>query len=196
MHFFLLMAEINEILHFWFTDPDGTVGKNRKVWFSKDPEFDAAVRDRFLAAYHQAAAGELDSWQQTASGCLALILLLDQFPRNMFRGQPASFATDEKALAVAHGAIAQGFDRTLPLIQRWFVYLPFMHSEDLDIQRQSVELFRQFAEDPETQSSYPYAIKHLEVIQRFGRFPHRNVILGRENTPQETEFLKQPGSSC
>ncbi len=189
------MAQIDEIIRFWFTEPDGTTGKNRKVWFTKDPEFDAIVRDRFLVAYQAAATGALDPWQESATGCLALILLLDQFPRNIFRGQPESFATDAKALAVAQGAIFQGFDQALPLIQRWFVYMPFMHSEDLAIQRQSVELFRQFTEDPETQSSYPYAIKHLEVIERFGRFPHRNAILGRENTPEETEFLKQPGSS-
>ncbi|UIE38204.1 DUF924 family protein [Leptodesmis sichuanensis] len=189
------MAQIDEIICFWFTEPDGTTGKNRKVWFTKDPEFDAIVHDRFLVAYQQAAIGALDPWQESATGCLALILLLDQFPRNIFRGQPESFATDAKALAVAQRAIFQGFDQALPLIQRWFVYMPFMHSEDLAIQRQSVELFRQFTEDPETQSSYPYAIKHLEVIERFGRFPHRNAILGRENTPEETEFLKQPGSS-
>jgi uncharacterized protein (DUF924 family) len=189
------MAQIDEVLRFWFTEPDGTTGKNRKVWFTKDPEFDAVVRDRFLSTYQQAATGALDSWQDTALGCLALILILDQFPRNLFRGQPESFATDGKALAVAQQAIAQGFDQTLPLIQRWFVYMPFMHSEDLEIQQQAVDLFRQFADDPETQSSYPFAIKHMEVIQRFGRFPHRNIILGRENTPEETEFLKQPGSS-
>lgn len=189
------MAQTDEILHFWFTEPDGSTGKNRKVWFTKDPEFDAIVRDRFLPTYQQAAIGALDHWQESATGCLALILLLDQFPRNLFRGQPESFATDEKALAVAQGAIAQSFDQTLPLIQRWFVYMPFMHSEDLEIQQQSVELFRQFADDPETQSSYPFAIRHRDVIQRFGRFPHRNIILGRENTPEETEFLKQPGSS-
>lgn len=101
------MAQIDEILNFWFTEPDGTAGKNRKVWFTKDPEFDAIVRDRFLADDQAAATGALDSWQESATGCLALILLLDQFPRNMFRGQPESFATDEKALAVAQGAIAQ-----------------------------------------------------------------------------------------
>jgi uncharacterized protein (DUF924 family) len=189
------MAQIDEILSFWFTEPDGTTGKNRQVWFTKDPEFDAVVRDRFLSDYHQAATGALDPWQSTASGCLALILILDQFPRNLFRGQPESFATDGKALSIAQWAIAQGFDQTLPPIQRWFVYMPFMHSEDLEIQQQSVDLFQQFEGDSETQSSYPFAIKHMEVIQRFGRFPHRNIILGRENTPEEMEFLQQPGSS-
>ncbi len=189
------MVQMDEIIRFWFTEADGTAGKNRKVWFTKDPEFDAIVRDRFLPTYQQATTGALDPWQESTTGCLALILLLDQFPRNMFRGQPESFATDKKALAIAQRAIAQGFDQTLPLIQRWCVSMPLMHSADLEIQQQSVERFRQFAADPETQSSYPYAIKHLEVIQRFGRFPHRNVILGRESTLKETEFLQQPGSS-
>jgi uncharacterized protein (DUF924 family) len=126
---------------------------------------------------------------------LALILVLDQFPRNLFRGELRSFETDEKALTLTQSAIAQSWDQALPLIQRWFVYLPLMHSENLEIQCQSVEMFRQFEHDPDTQNSYPYAIRHLEVIKRFGRFPHRNAVLQRQNTPEETEFLKQPGSS-
>ena len=189
------MSQIDEILTFWFGDPSGLTAQNRKEWFAKDPAFDQAIRDRFLPVYEQAAAGLLDHWQDTAAGVLVLILVLDQFPRNLFRGEPRSFATDGKALALTQHAIARGLDQTLPLIQRWFVYLPLMHSEDLQIQHQSVEMFRQFAADPETQSSYPYAIKHREVIEQFGRFPHRNAILGRGNTLEETAFLKQPGSS-
>lgn len=189
------LSSIDDILTFWFEDPTGLKAKNRKVWFSKDPAFDQEIRDRFLAIYKQAAAGQLEHWQETAPGTLALILVLDQFPRNLFRGTPQAFATDAKALSLAQAAIARGFDQALPPIQRWFVYLPLMHSEDLEIQHQCVEVFRQFEHDPEVQSAYPYAIKHLEVIERFGRFPHRNVILGRQNTLEETEFLKQPGSS-
>jgi len=189
------MAHIDEVLTFWFLDPTGQTAKNRKEWFIKSSKFDQEIRDRFLDLYEQAASGQLDHWQETAPGILALILVLDQFPRNLFRGDPRSFATDDKALTLTQMAIARGFDQALPLIQRWFVYLPLMHSEDLDIQNQSVEFFRQFELDPETQSSYPYAIKHRDVIQRFGRFPHRNAILGRENTPEETAFLQQPGSS-
>lgn len=189
------MPDINDILAFWFEDPTGQTSTYRNVWFSKNETFDREVHDRFLEVYEQAETGMLTHWQETAQGCLALILVLDQFPRNMFRNQTEAFATDEKALACAQHAINRGFDQDLPLIQRWFVYLPFMHSESLEMQQQSVELFRQFADDPQTQSSYPYAIKHLEVIERFGRFPHRNAILGRESTPEETEFLQQPGSS-
>jgi uncharacterized protein (DUF924 family) len=188
-------SRIDEILSFWFEEPDGTAGKSRKVWFVKNPDFDAEIRTRFLVDYEQAAAGSLDSWQNSAPGSLALILLLDQFPRNLFRGTPQAFATDGKALVVAQAAIARGFDQALPPIQRTFIYMPFMHSENLEIQHRSVELFRPLAEDPETRNSYVYAIKHLEVIQRFGRFPHRNAILDRANILEETEFLKQPGSS-
>lgn len=189
------MPDINDVLTFWFEDPTGQTASYRKVWFSKNAAFDQEIRDRFLDLYEQANYGMLAHWQETPQGCLALILLWDQFPRNMFRNQPEAFATDEKALVCAQQAIARGFDQALPLIQRWFVYLPFMHSEILAMQQQSVELFRQFIDDPNTQSSYPYALKHLEVIERFGRFPHRNSILGRENRLEETEFLQQPGSS-
>lgn len=190
-----MSSQINDILAFWFEDPTGQTTTYRKVWFSKNADFDQEIRDRFLGVYTQAKDGVLTHWQETPHGCLALILVLDQFPRNMFRDQPEAFATDQKALACAQHAIAYGFDEMLPLIQRWFVYLPFMHSESLEMQQQSVELFRQFTNDPDTQSSYPYALKHLEVIERFGRFPHRNSILGRESTFEETEFLQQPGSS-
>lgn len=187
---------MEDILNFWFDDPDAiAAGGYRKVWFSKDLDFDRAIQTQFLTDYQQAAIGQLDHWQSTPEGCLALILLLDQFPRNLFRGQPQSFATDAKALTIAEQAIAQGFDQALPLIQRWFVYLPFMHSEDLTMQQRSVQLYTTFQDNPVTPSAYTYALKHLEVIERFGRFPHRNVILGRETTPEEAEFLTQPGSS-
>lgn len=189
------MTQIDEVLTFWFQDPTGQTTKNRKEWFAKDPKFDQEIRDRFLGLYEQAATGQLNHWPETAPGMLALILVLDQFPRNLFRGDPRAFATDARALALTQTAIARGFDQVLPLIQRWFVYLPLMHSEDLAIQQQSVEYFRQLEQDPETQSCYPYALKHRDVIQQFGRFPHRNAILGRPSTPAEIAFLQQPGSS-
>lgn len=189
------MAQIEDILTFWFLDPTGQTARYRQEWFVKSPAFDQAIRDRFLPLHQQAATGQFAHWSETAQGTLALILVLDQLPRNLFRGDPRAFATDQPALALTQHAIARGFDQALPLIQRWFVYLPLMHSEDLDMQNQSVEVFQQFQHDPETQSSYPYAIKHRDVIQRFGRFPHRNAILGRENTPEEIAFLQQPGSS-
>jgi uncharacterized protein (DUF924 family) len=190
------MAQIQDIIGFWFGTAEAGQLKSRKVWFRKDPDFDQEIRSRFLADYDQAAAGALVEWQSSPQGCLALALLLDQFPRNMFRDNPQAFATDEQAIAIAQPAIAQGLDQVLPPIQRWFLYIPFMHSEKLADQQRSVELFRQLSqEEPETASAYEYAIKHLQVIERFGRFPHRNSILGRKTTLEEAEFLKQPGSS-
>ncbi|HAJ60876.1 MAG TPA: DUF924 domain-containing protein, partial [Cyanobacteria bacterium UBA8543] len=153
------------------------------------------VRSRFLNDYQQAAAGKLDDWKASPHGCLALIILLDQFSRNMFRGQPQAFATDPQALAYAKYAIAQGFDKELLPIQRWFVYMPFEHSENLADQHECVELFSTLQDYPECDNGVDYAIRHLRVIERFGRFPHRNKIIGRQTTPEEAEFLKQPGSS-
>jgi uncharacterized protein (DUF924 family) len=190
------MSQANQILDFWFGKPDeADYGKPRKVWFTKNPEFDQEVRSRFLINYQQAAAGHLDDWKASPLGCLALIILLDQFPRNMFRGQPQTFATDPQALAYAQHTVAQGFDKELLPIQRCFVYLPFEHSENLAHQRQAIELFSTLKDYPECASGVDYAHRHLKVIERFGRFPHRNEILGRETTPEEAEFLKQPGSS-
>jgi len=190
-----LMASIDDILEFWFGSAD-TVGKARQVWFIKNSEFDQTIRIRFQDDYQQAAAGKLEHWQQTAPGCVALILLLDQFPRNMFRSDPRAFATDLQSQAITQQAIARGLDQELPALQRWFLYIPLMHSENLAYQRQSVELFRQLKDvEPETASAFTYAVRHLKVIERFGRFPHRNQILNRTSTPEEVKFLKQPGSS-
>lgn len=190
------MSQANQILAFWFGKPDeADYGKPRKVWFTKNPEFDQEVRSRFLINYQQAAAGHLDDWKASPLGCLALIILLDQFPRNMFRGQPQAFATDPQALAYAQHTVAQGFDKELLPIQRGFVYLPFEHSENLAHHRQAIKLFSTLKDYPECASGVDYAHRHFKVIERFGRFPHRNKILGRETTPEEAEFLKQPGSS-
>lgn len=187
---------MREILDFWFEKPNAqNYGQPRKVWFQKDPSFDRLVRSQFLEHYHLAAASQLDHWQETAEGCLALILLLDQFPRNMFRGKAQAFATDHKALAVAERAIAHRFDLQMLTVQRLFIYIPFEHSENIQHQQQAIELFNQLKNDPNSTSFIDYAMRHFNVIQRFGRFPHRNQILGRENTPEEAEFLRQPGSS-
>jgi uncharacterized protein (DUF924 family) len=191
-------SHVQAILSFWFGDSpeESSYEQRRKLWFRKRPELDAEIRQRFADVYEQAAVGELDPWQQAPSSCLALILLLDQFPRNMFRDTPQAFATDAKALEVAQQAVAQGFDQQLTPIQRIFVYLPFEHSENLAHQQRSVELMRQLStEAPELDDVFDYAVRHQEVIERFGRFPHRNSILGRQSTPEEVEFLKQPGSS-
>ena len=186
---------MNEVLDFWFgRSHSPEYGKVQKKWFEKNAEFDAEVRSRFMQQYELAASGHLDTWQDSPHNCLALILLLDQFPRNMFRGTPQAFATDSKALATAEYAVNNNFDRQLLTVQKWFIYLPFEHSENLEHQQKSVELFRQLSDDTDSDSVIEYAMKHLEIIQRFGRFPHRNQILGRETTPEEAEFLKQPGS--
>lgn len=190
------MSQANEILDFWFGRlEEADYGKPRKVWFIKNPEFDEEVRSRFLNDYQQATTGQLDDWKASPEGCLALIILLDQFPRHMFRSQPQAFATDPQALAYAKYGIQRGFDQELRPIQRQFVYLPLEHSENLATQHQCIELFSTLKDYPECASGVDYAHRHLKVIERFGRFPHRNEILGRETTPDEAEFLKQRGSS-
>jgi uncharacterized protein (DUF924 family) len=186
------MKRADEILNFWFAHgQEAEYAQRRKVWFAKNPSFDQAIRTRFQTDYELAATGKLMDWQETPQGCSALILLLDQFPRNMFRGELQSFATDSQALAFAQHAIAQGFDQELPPIQRMFIYLPFEHSEHLEHQLQAVQRMKVL----QIQDVTDYALKHKEVIERFGRFPHRNKILGRTNTPEEEEFLKQSGST-
>lgn len=190
------MSQAEKILDFWFGQPEqANYGKPRQIWFIKKPKFDLEVRTRFLADYEQAAAGKLDNWKNSAQSCLALILLLDQFSRNMFRGTPQAFATDWQALSASQYAVSQGYDRDLLPVQRWFIYCPFEHSENLDHQNQAVALFEQLGDDPDSADAINYAIRHREVILRFGRFPHRNAILGRVSTPEEEEFLQQPGSS-
>jgi uncharacterized protein (DUF924 family) len=175
-----------EILYFWFEETQPA------QWFQKNDAFDQQILERFLVSYEMAEDGLCDGWNSDADGCLALCILLDQFPRNMFRGMPRSFKTDGKALLIAKHTVAKGFDQVLPPMQRRFVYLPYEHSESLSDQKKSLELFETMqSEDP---MSYDYALRHYEVIERFGRFPHRNVILGRDNTPEEEEYLAQDGS--
>lgn len=190
------MRQIQTICNFWFLSPEHPdYGKSRPVWFKKDPEFDQLVREQFLDTYWMAARGELHGWHTQPQGCLALVILLDQLPRNMFRDTPQAFATDSQALGVAQHAVDQGWDQQLLAVQRWFMYLPFEHSEDLACQQRSLKLWLQLESDPQSHSAIAYAQKHYEVIQRFGRFPHRNQLLGRPNTPEEAAFLQQPGSS-
>lgn len=180
-----------EVLSFWFGDKL----EMRNVWFVKNSDFDAEVRSRFLPLYEQTASDQLDRWVDSPESCLALIIVLDQFPRNLFRGTARSFATDAKALKIAKSAIAQQFDRQVPPVQRFFFYLPLEHSENLDDQNESVRLYEQFRDNSDLKETYDYALRHQVVIERFGRFPHRNQILDRPSTPEEIEFLKQPGSS-
>jgi uncharacterized protein (DUF924 family) len=156
--------------------------------------FDREIRERFLPLYEKAAGGQLAHWKERAADCLALIVVLDQFPRNMFRGTARAFAADPLALEAARHAVAQGFDRTLPPLGRLFLYLPFEHSERLEDQLRACELMEPLKAFPETADTFPYAEAHRDIVQRFGRFPHRNAALGRASTAEEIEFLKQPGS--
>lgn len=178
------MEAITRILDFWFESED--------LWFKKDDAFDETIRQRFSADHERAAAGGLADWRETPDGCLALVVLLDQFSRNMFRSSARSFATDALALGIAETAIERGFDQALPPKRRRFFYMPFMHSEDVDHQRRCVDLFAAMDGDS---GGLKFAIKHLEIVERFGRFPHRNGILGRQSTAEEVSFLKTPGSS-
>ena len=169
-----------EVLRFWFDqDP--------KRWFEKNAAFDAEIRLRFLPLY-EALASNAD-WLAQARDCLARVIVLDQFPRNMFRGTPRAFATDPLALAAARHAVEKGYDSGLLPVERQFLYLPFEHSESLADQERACALMKALGED-----LYGWAVKHKVIIERFGRFPHRNQILGRNSTPEELEFLKQPGS--
>jgi uncharacterized protein (DUF924 family) len=187
------MSDADAILTLWF-GPYPRYAERRKLWFGKDPALDAELRRRFEADWRRASAGELDGWENGADGALSLTILLDQFPRNMFRDTPDAFATDRQAREVAARALARSLDQAVPPVRRFFFYLPFEHSENLADQERSVELAAQFRGDPELHDVYEYAVKHRDVIARFGRFPHRNAILGRESTPAEVEFLRQPGS--
>lgn len=171
-----------EIVSFW-----GEAGPEK--WFEQDESFDQAIRLRFLPTCDAAANGELAVWEESAEGALALVLLLDQFPRNMFRGDARAFATDALARAVADRALARGFDQATDLTLRPFFYLPFMHSEALIDQDRSVRLYEALGDAEQLR----YAREHRDVVQRFGRFPHRNSALGRDTTPAEQAFLQADG---
>jgi len=183
-----------EVLHFWFGAPPGDAP--REAWFKKSDAFDAEIRARFGALVEQALAGGLREWDVTPQGTLARILLLDQFTRNIFRGTPKSFAGDPLALAAAQRLVARGEDRWLSGVMRSFVYLPFEHSEDRAVQAHSLRLFAQLTADhPARSDAEVWAKKHEVIVARFGRYPHRNAILGRESTAEEVSFLKEPGSA-
>jgi uncharacterized protein (DUF924 family) len=181
-----------EILAFWFGPPPHAT---RDVWFRNDPAFDAAIQERFGAAVAAALSGEFTTWDATPRGALARVILLDQFTRNLHRGTPLAFAGDAQALAIAKQAIARGFDLELDRFERWFLYLPFEHSEDAAMQQRSLALFGQLAAETGDRTPLEWAEKHADVIRRFGRYPHRNTILGRTSTTEERAFLAQPDSS-
>ena len=178
-----------DFLEFWFgtTDMSAEI-ERRPVWFKATPEFDAELTDRYSDLPERAASGALDHFVETPKDCLALIMFMDQLPRNIFRRTPRAYDFDPEARRMATRAIEKGHDRTFSYFPRVFTYLPFEHSENLADQYRSVELFSRLEEGPSIES----AIKHREAIQKFGRFPHRNAVLGRENTPEESEYLRNP----
>ena len=175
-----------DILDFWFVE---TLPQQ---WFQVNEEFDQVIIERFTEPYEMAVRGEFDEWQNNADGALALCILLDQMPRNMFRGTPKAFETDKKALVIAKYALSKGLDQVLSGQKRRFVYLPFEHSENINDQRRCVELFEKTKDDDPL--GHDYALRHLKVIEEYGRFPHRNKILGRDNTPEEEIYLAAPGA--
>jgi uncharacterized protein (DUF924 family) len=167
------------LLDFWFSP------RVEKLWFHSTPAFDDELRQRFTVTYTSACNNELESWEQSAHGALALVILFDQIPLNIFRGEAQSFATESRARAVAERAIVRGFDAELTDSQKAFLYLPYMHSEQLADQDKSVELFKQAG----LANNLRFAEHHREIVRRFGRFPHRNAILGRPSTPEELAWL-------
>ena len=181
------------LLDAWFGPPgDPDRERQREIWFKSTAEFDTSLRHAFLADYEAAAAGGLGSWEALPEGALALVLLLDQIPRNVFRGTGRAYATDAAARAAADRALDHGFDRLVPQVWRLFFYMPFHHSEDIADQRRSVALFDALPRNPDRRASLRrYGRPYVEVIERFGRFPHRNAILGRESTPDEIAFIEE-----
>lgn len=193
---------IESLLEFWFGPDDADAAEQERLaqrWFIASPTFDAEIRQRFGTLVDAALAGELASWSQTPRGWLALLLLLDQFPRNLYRGTAQAFAGDGQAQALALAGIARGDDLALPARWRPFAYLPLEHAEDLKLQQQAVSLFRRLAADPQalpasTFARYlGYAHAHHDVVARFGRFPHRNRLFGRSTTAAEQSYLDEGG---
>jgi uncharacterized protein (DUF924 family) len=180
-----------EILDFWF-GPAPHVA--RAEWFDKDPAFDASIAARFGAAIEAGLTGAYREWRSEPRAALARVLLLDQFTRNAFRDTPCAFAGDDEALSTAIDIVDAGFDRMLESRERSFAYMPFEHAEDVAIQQRSIALFAQLACDTGNRSALDWAQKHAAIVCRFGRYPHRNAILGRASTPEEIAFLREPGS--
>ena len=185
------------MLDFWFGAPGSdAAGTLRREWWRKDPAFDAEVRRRFGALVERALRGELDDWAREPLGALARILVLDQLTRNAFRDTPRAFEGDPRALAAAEAMVAGGEDEALPAEQRAFVYMPFEHAESISAQDEGVRLFQRLvAISPAHAEQLDYARRHRAIVARFGRFPHRNRVLGRESTAEEAAFLLEPGSS-
>ena len=187
-----------DVLDFWFegvADDPQAVAARSQVWFQSDPAFDRLCRERFGALHERVTRGELDEWQETARGALALVVVLDQLSRNIHRGTGAAFACDAKALACCLHARERGFDERLRPVERMFLYMPFQHTEDRERQDESVRVWEALAASVEGETaeyfenSIAHAREHRDVVRRFGRFPHRNAVLGRESTPEEQRYL-------
>jgi uncharacterized protein (DUF924 family) len=190
-----MTATATDVLELWFSDDA------RKHWWSKNDAFDAEIRARFGALVDEAIDGKHEDWISSPETALALVIVLDQFTRNIFRGSARSFSGDPRARAIVNAAVDRGFDTKLSLERRMFLYMPLQHSENLADQKRSVELFTRWAEahdakdQKEIENDLVYVRRHYEIIERFGRFPHRNAVLGRETTPEEKAFLAEPMSS-
>jgi uncharacterized protein (DUF924 family) len=203
------MTRSETILDYWFKGLDDRTEVDLELphvkrWFSGDKATDREIRERFEADHLQAARGEYKAWENTPRGRLALVILLDQFPRNLYRNSPKAFATDPMALDLCSRSMEDGFDELLALIERTFLYMPLMHAESVEMQeksKQQLSLLVELAKERSPMNvgyftySHEFAVKHAVIIERFGRFPHRNAILGRLSTPEEVEFLKGPDSS-
>lgn len=189
-------ARAREVLRFWFAGPDGDeAGTVRRQWFAKDDAFDASIAGRFGALVDDAIDGGCEAWGHDRETAPALVVVLDQFTRNVHRGTPRMYAGDDRAIEVARRIVATRWDGQYDALRRWFCYMPFQHSESIEDQRESLRLFATLRDDPLAGRSWYWAVRHHEIIERFGRFPHRNEILGRQSTPQELEFLREPDSS-
>ena len=199
-----MQVSTDDVLLFWFGELDEHGLANEQTsakWWTKNPAFDEEVRARFGDLHASIARGEKEAWLDDPRGRLAYVVVLDQLSRNMFRGDKQMFAADERALAAAAGGVEKGHDRSLACAERMFLYMPFMHAESLDHQERCIDLFRALADDlsgpakTRVLNNVDYAVRHRDIVARFGRFPHRNELLGRASTEEETAFLKEPGSS-
>lgn len=195
-----MFEKINEILDFWLGMPGEDIKQIAPIWWKVDPDFDNTIRERFLLVHEAGQQNKLQAWCQSPKSCLAYIVLFDQFSRNMFRGTKAAFQYDSLALAATESGIDNKLDRELGLIERLFFYMPLEHSELMVKQDKSLVMFKLLLDEAKEvasplvdilQQAYAFAIKHFEVIQQFGRFPHRNVMLGRKSTKQELIYLKE-----
>lgn len=188
-------SNAQDVLDFWFGAGTAELNQPRAVWWTRDASFDAEIASRFASLHAKARRGELSHWTQDADASLALVILLDQFSRNLHRGTPDAFVNDAAARAIAGLAIDRGFDRAMLPVRAQFFYLPFMHSEALVDQERCLALFAALPTLPQHENSMQFARRHLEIIARFGRFPHRNETLGRTSTAEEIAFLEEPHSS-